>query len=355
MVCFYHVQRKKQGICLSKKESTRIGARVTTQSTYLGKVADRELKVFFKSERGFFTYDVESRQYGDPPSTFCYPLEDTTNRAITFGGAFFLNAFLHKTGMMDLIDSLPFGNKSTLRAMVLFYILSPLANSYANRWFQSGLARLLYPEANLASQRISDMLAVIGTADSVQNYLEKQITWVLEHLNPDRNILIDSTALENSIKIPLSRPGIHNGVVEVAVRFIAVVQKGGIPLFFKPVSGNTVDVSTLHFTLEIMDAMGVEIESCLIDAGYNCASNLDLFYDESHICKVNYISRVKSNDLELKSMINEELPTLDTRDNFYNYNGRFVFIKRKKFLLEKIKTILLGYILGGMWSVLEMK
>ena len=46
-----------------------------------------------------------------PP--FAIPLEDANNRAITFGGAFFLHAFLHKTGMMDLIDGLPFGNKAT--------------------------------------------------------------------------------------------------------------------------------------------------------------------------------------------------------------------------------------------------
>ena len=319
------------------KESKRIESTVKTEATYLGKVADRQLGVFFTPQRGFFTYDVQSRQYGEPPSDFVYPLDGAKNRAIPFGGSFLLNAFLHKTGMVELIDSLPFGNKHTLRSMVLFYILSPLANKYAERWYQSGLARLLYPKANLASQRISEMLATIGSEDSVQNYLEKQLAWVLEHLNPDRNILIDSTALENSIKIPLSRPGIQNGAVKVAIRFIAVVQKGGIPLFFKSVSGNTVDVSTLSFTLETMKAMKVEIESCIIDAGYNCASNLDLFYDEDCNCNIDYISRVKSNDLELKSMINDEIDSLEDRENFYNYNGRFVFIKKKKIFVGKNK------------------
>ena len=106
------------------KESKREGSKVLTPTIYLGKVADRELGVFYKPERGFFTFDCETRQYGPPPAGFVYPQDPGENRALAFGGSFFLNAFLHKTGMMELIDSLPFGNKDSLRALVQFYVLS---------------------------------------------------------------------------------------------------------------------------------------------------------------------------------------------------------------------------------------
>ena len=115
------------------KESKRVGADVISKSIYLGKVADRALNVFYRPERGFFTFDVETRQYGEPPSTFVVPQKPSQNRSVTFGGSFFLYAFLHKTGMMNLIDTLPFRNKDTVRAMVLFYVLSPLANCYVNK------------------------------------------------------------------------------------------------------------------------------------------------------------------------------------------------------------------------------
>ncbi len=319
------------------KESKREGSKVTTSSIYLGKVADRELGVLYKPERGFFTFDCETGQYGDPPAGFVHPRDPGENRALAFGGPFFLNAFLHKAGMMDLIDSLPFGNKDSLRALVQFYVLSPLASCYAEQWYNAGFARLLYPEANLASQRTSELLAAVGTGDSVQNYLERQAAWVLGHLNPDRNILVDSTALENSVGIPLSRPGVHNGKVEIAVRFIAVVQRGGMPLFFKPVTGSTVDVSTLPFVLETMQGMGIDVESCRMDAGYTCGSNLDMFYDSDHKCKIDYITRVKSNDVQLKEMINEELSSLSDEENQVRFNGRVVFIKKKKIFVGKSK------------------
>ena len=48
------------------KESKREGSKVLTPTIYLGKVADRELGVFYKPERGFFTFDCETRQYGPP-------------------------------------------------------------------------------------------------------------------------------------------------------------------------------------------------------------------------------------------------------------------------------------------------
>lgn len=72
------------------------------------------------------------------------------------------------------------------------------------------------------------------------------------------------------------------------------------------------------------------MESCVIDAGYGTGSNIDFFYDGSHNLKVGYITRVKSSDANLKSMIEKELPTLDSRENFVRYCDRYLFIKRQK-------------------------
>ena len=151
------------------KESKRVNGKVESKGTYLGKAADKDLGVFYTPELGFFTYDVDTGQYGNPPDAFVYPVEqEHGNMCMNFGGIFFLNAFLHRTGMMELIDSLPYSNKDSLRALALFYILSPLASSYAESWFHAGFAKMLYPGARLASQRISEILEAIGCPDSVR-------------------------------------------------------------------------------------------------------------------------------------------------------------------------------------------
>ena len=82
--------------------------------------------------------------------------------------------------------------------------------------------------------------------------------------------------------------------------------------------------------MEYLDAMSVSIDSVIFDAGYNTSANLDFFYNENHECIISYITRVASNNKELKQMIKEELPTIDDVSNFIKYNDRFLFIKKKR-------------------------
>ncbi|MCC8152646.1 MAG: hypothetical protein LIO96_14720, partial [Lachnospiraceae bacterium] len=181
--------------------------------------------------------------------------------------------------MMDVIDTIDYSNKETLHAMVLFYTLSAMANADAIHWYQGSITRVLYPKANMASQRISELLAQIGTPDSQLTYQQKYIQFVQQHYDPDKNILIDSSGLPNSIHFPLTHRNVHNGKVSNEVRLIFVVQRStGLPLFYRAVPGNIVDMSTLERILLHLDSLGVDIDSCIMDAGYNTADNLDLFY-----------------------------------------------------------------------------
>ena len=53
--------------------------------------------------------------------------------------------------------------------------------------------------------------------------------------------------------------------------------------------------------------MGIDVSSCIMDAGYNSGDNLDLFYDENHKCKIGFITRIGSGDEAFKSMIKDEV------------------------------------------------
>ena len=52
---------------------------------------------------------------------------------------------------------------------------------------------------------------------------------------------------------------------------------------------------------------------------------------------MSYITRVKSNDGNLKSMIEKELPTMDSRENFMKYCDRYLFIKEQKVNVDSRK------------------
>jgi hypothetical protein len=109
---------------------------------------------------------------------------------VDFGDSFFLNQFLWQSGMMDVVDQIGYGNPDTLHAMLLFYTLSGLANVDAIHWYEGNIVQLLYPKANMTSQRISDFLAAIGTPEKQMAFQKAYIEYVMTHYSKDKNILM---------------------------------------------------------------------------------------------------------------------------------------------------------------------
>ena len=332
--------------------SKRSGSDTSVDAIYLGRVLDREAGIYKSRERGIFSFNPETGEFGSVPADFVPP--ETVDRrkkqrkvSVDFGDAFFMNAFLHASGMMDIIDTIEYGNPDTLHAMLLFYTLSGLANCDAIHWYEGSIASLLYPKANLSSQRISDFLASIGTPEKQMAFQKAYIHFVMEHYNPDKNILVDSSGLPNSIHFPLTAKNVHNGKLSNEVRLIFVVQKStGLPLYYRAVPGNIVDVSTLSRIFLHLDSMGIEISSCIMDAGYNSGDNLDLFYDENHRCRIGFITRIGSGDKAFKELVSKELPGIERKENFVKYEDRYLFIIKRPVMVGSNKDNLAWMYLG---------
>lgn len=322
--------------------SKRDGRNTSVETIYLGRVLDKEAGIYKSRERGIFTFDPVTETFGCVPEDYVPPVINDNRRkqpqvSVDFGDAYFVDYFLHSSGMMEAVDSIGYGNPDTLHAMILFYILSGLANCDAIHWYEGSITRLLYPRANLTSQRISDFLAAIGKPEKQMCFQKAYIDFVMKHYSPDKNILIDSSGLPNSIHFPLTAKNIHNGKLSNEIRLIFVVQKStGLPVYYRAVPGNIVDVSTLSRIFLHLDSMGIEIESCILDAGYNSGDNLDLFY-EDHKCKIGYITRIGSGDKAFKKMTAEELGSIEKKENFVKYEDRYLFIVKKQVMVGSKK------------------
>lgn len=323
--------------------SKRNGSETSVDTIYLGRVIDKEAGIYKSRERGVFTFDPVTGQFGTvaedyiPPETLDHRVKHK-RISVDFGDAFFMDTYLNASGMMEVIDVIEYGNRDTLHAMVLFYMLSGLANCDAIHWYEGNIVSLLYPNANLTSQRLSDFLSSIGTTEKQVSFQRAYITFVMEHYNQDKNILIDSSGLPNSIHFPLTERNVHNGRVSNEIRLIFVVQKStGLPLYYRAVPGNIVDVSTLSRIFLHLDSMGIDISSCIMDAGYNSGDNLDLFYDENHKCKIGFITRIGSGDKTFKDLINEELANIETKENFVKYEDRYLFIIKRPVMVGSNK------------------
>jgi hypothetical protein len=316
----------KKGIEYAKLcVSTRDGEDVLKDFTNLGRVLDKEHGIYRSRERGVFTYDLATDAYGEAPTEYVPPAVSRKEQLILdFGDAFFLDCFIKDRGLRVVIDSIGYGNPDTLYAMIVYYAVCSMANCHAQSWWEGSYARILYPKANLTSQRISGFLATIGDEYAQRRFFQEYFKLLDQSGVNIENTLIDSTGLPNSIHFPLTAISNHNGEISNEVRLIYVVhQKTGLPIYFRYCAGNIIDASTLVRCIEELKAQGVNVKFAILDAGYYIDANVRELFDKG----ISFVTRMKENRVLYKELVAKHLSTLDAKKNLVEYNGRYVYLK----------------------------
>lgn len=297
---------------------------------YLGRVIDEKRHIFCSSERGIFTYDPETNVFGQADEAYVTDIPDDQRKrpkiCLDFGDSYFVHELLRSCGYDSVINSLPYRNKDTLNAMVQYYILLDKANDHAGIWYDGSIAQLLYPKANLTSQRISDFLKSIGRRETVEQFFEAHIKWVKENVCADPAILIDSTGMPNSIHFPLTAISNHNGKISREARMTTVVQRdSGYPLMFRITPGNINDISTITRSINDLNVHDIDTDFVLMDAGYFTDDNVDALYDAG----IDFITRLpERNRILYNTILSEGHPKLIRQENLVRYNNRAVYIVR---------------------------
>ena len=319
----------KSGVKYAKIcKSERIGGKVKTTQSSLGRVIDEKAGVYSNRKLGVFTYDVATDTYGTPDPTTEIPVIKRKNTAekliLDFGDAFFIDRYITRIGLQTAVDAMKYGNHDSVRALLLFYVMCSTANYNAAEWFSGNYARVLYPKANLESQRISDMLASIGEESSYRAFF-REYSKLLAHREGGDDILIDSTGLPNSIHFPLTAVSNHNGQISNEIRLIYVVQQGtNLPLYFRYVAGNIVDVSTLTKAILELKALNIDTKFAILDAGYLTDENTKEMFEAG----ISFVTRLRENRKLYNEIVAVHLPTLRGEENFVSYNTRYAYIKR---------------------------
>lgn len=308
---------------------------------YLGRVLDKERGIFKNREHGVFVYDLHTNTIGHVPPDYVEPKIERKRKyqprptlVVSFGDVFLLDEYLKQSGIMKVVDATGYRNPDTLHALLAYYILTPFANCHAEDWWELTYARYLYPKAQMASQRISEALADIGSEEAKRSFFKEYFHFLKKcgasseandtPFSIDDGVLIDSTGLPNAVHFPLTALSNHNGVSSEEVRLIYVVQQHtGMPLFFRYVAGNVVDVSTITRTIAELKANGINTKFAILDAGYYTGINADALIDAG----ISFMARMKSNFKVYQRILKNHLESLETRENAVLYNRRIVYIK----------------------------
>lgn len=272
------------------------------KSKYLGVVVDKKKKVFTRMEKK----------------------QKDEKLILDFGDVYLLFEFMKRKGVFSLLDKV-FGDRTGYLISLLCYRLCHAsAMDYAKIWYEGSMSRFLFKDVDLSSQRISDFLRDIGDEHVQREFFQQYIPLFT---NAENGVIIDSTALPNQIHFPLNMWGYSDSDIEKQIRFLFVVdRKNSLPLLFRYLPGNVVDVSSLSATVEELKKFGVESSFVLIDSGFFSEGNIKGLYSE----RIDFLTRLPSSRVIYKELVRQEAGTLERFDNAVRYGERALFIKQKK-------------------------
>jgi hypothetical protein len=298
-------------------ESKRVnGKKIDVPVLYLGRLMDKDKSIYRNREKGTFVYNNEEKAI---EATLPFTKEKLI---LDFGDCFILEELLAKTGFKEIMTNVFQFDYDTVMTMLFYRVLCGGASRYAQIYWEGSYTRLLYPKALVESQRVSEFYRRIGDETYHREFFKAYIA----HIRPEvgSGVLVDSTGLPNDISIPVTAVNNHNGVISNESRLILVVdRRSGLPLYFRYVAGNIVDVSTLVSTLAELDCCGIDVEYAIVDAGYYSEKNVR----ELQEAIISFIMRLKPNLKLYKALVSDHYKDIGKSKYLVKYQNRFLHIK----------------------------
>ncbi len=280
----------------SKKKQSR------RKSEYLGKVLDKKNQVFEK---------VRLKQVEE-------------KLILDFGDGFILDQFLKSTAVYPLLKTLPVVLQETLCALLFYRICHTGAMMHAKNWYDGNIIKILYKQAEISSQRISDTLMNLGEESLQRAFFQE---YLKQFTNTQQSIIIDATSLPNQIHTPLTTWGLSGEEIDKQLRFLLVVDKKTThPLFFRSLPGNIVDVSTVKNTVQELAQHNIKEYFIYHDAGFFSEDNIKEYYTNN----IHFLTRLPATRTLYKELINQEAKLLESITNGTKYGKRGLFVKERK-------------------------
>ena len=325
---YIHYDEKPNGaIYACIYESYRDKGKVKTRrGENLGRVIDKENNIF--RQRGITYQYIIGEGRKDVPDT-ALPSEsivpETEKLILDFGDAWFLQEYISKQPFYESIKNALPEESDTLLALIFYRLLTNKgASCHAKIWYEGNYSYLAFPEANLTSQNISKVLKELGSEEVQRHFFEEYLSRIYGD-DGATGILVDSTGVPNATKMDITQISNHNGDINREVRLIYVIDRdNGMPIYFRYVAGNIIDVSTLITTVSELEQYGVSVNHAILDAGYFSEKNaIELF--ESGIP---FMTRLAPNKTVFKDAAAGNLDDLMSQKYAYRYGERLVFIKK---------------------------
>lgn len=327
-MAYIHYDKKSNGVIYaSLYESFRDKGKVKTRRMEnLGRVIDKNNNIFCQKGITYQYVLGEGRREIPLSALPSEPVVPENEKLILdFGDTWFLQEYLSRQPFYNSIQNTLPDESDTLLALIFYRLLTNKgANCHAKIWYEGNYSYLAFPYANLTSQNISRVLKELGREDIQRHFFEEYMFSIYGN-DGAAGILVDSTGVPNATKMNITQISNHNGDINREVRLIYVIDRNnGMPIYFRYVAGNIIDVSTLITTVNELEQYGVSVSHAILDAGYFSEKNAAELFESG----IPFMTRLAPNKTAFKEAAAENMDDLMSQKYAYRYGERLVFIKK---------------------------
>ena len=161
----------------------------------------------------------ETKEYSPKRSKF---VSSEDKVVLNYGDTKIVSESLNNSRLAPLFREILPEEQDTLNALVGFTVIENSASKNSKTWFAGNVASVLYPNAKLESQRVSETITKLGDEKLQRRFFEQYLSQIAEISG---EIAIDSTGFPNEIKVPLTVFGSHGGDVQKEMRQIMVADR----------------------------------------------------------------------------------------------------------------------------------
>ena len=327
-MAYIHYDQKSNGaIYASVYESFRENGKVKTRRIEnLGRVIDKDNNIFVQKGVTYQYVLGEGRREVPPPTLPAEPIVPESEKLILdFGDAWFLQEYISRQPFFQSIQNTLPNESDTLLALIFYRLLTNKgASCHAKIWYEGSYSYLAFPRANLTSQNISRVLKELGREETQRHFFEEYMSSIYGR-EKAAGILVDSTGVPNATKMDITQISNHNGDINREVRLIYVIDRdNGMPIYFRYVAGNIIDVSTLITTVNELEQYGVSVSHAILDAGYFSEKNAKELFESG----IPFMTRLAPNKTAFKEAAAGNMDDLMSPKYAFRYGQRLVFIKK---------------------------
>ena len=251
-----------------------------------------------------------------------------------YGSIFVLQSIMEELNLdRYLADLLPSSEVSMIRALAFNRIIRPTAMKNVDSWYEGTSLALEFPQINLTSQRVSELLCRLGES----NIPDRFTSQLIEGTGTKNTLIYDITSLSsysqliNLLEYGYNRDG--ESLPQINMSLILDKDKG-IPVMYDIFPGSISDVSTLSGTLKKIKAHGIQNYVAVMDRGFFSLSNLQELMGD----KISFVMAAKLQLNDLKQLMTEAQKDIDDVKYLHKFNKDPIFAKPITYNLDSVEV-----------------